>query len=642
MDNLDLGLKSQNEEDRSTKSTPEKMNGFTKIYVGNLPRGVDKDTLENFMSQFGEIERCAIIARTTKNPYAFVTFKEESSYAAALEANGTVFENETLVINKHYPTKEAEDGTREFQRTIYVGNVPRGMSQMELEKAIFDAINPIQANFRTHHTSRGRHHEGMKLIKTGEPGNNADLKICGFLVFKSLAEAEEAGNILYDLELEGEKLIVEFSKGRKMHEYRANACRIVHIGKIPHSVTEEDIRCKFRLYGELTQVRLITDRKTGLSKGYGFLDFKNPADAQHAISVLSGTKWDGKEFAVEFEKNEKRRCEGERTRRYDNRPFRRKRSFSPDRRRKRQRPLTPRRRSPSSRRETRIRGSPQNNIYNYAVEREPLRLSYNNDSAGGAETTLFVSNLPSAPEHRVRYLLEQLAGPMVVFRKEGSDGWLTYEDHRYAMAAHDILRDHKIEGIRLVVEVLDSRPNNIGRENRTWNDDFRSIQEPDRPNSYKDPYLSERKYDDHPPKRARTSGAVEGKILFVGNLIYETSKAELANIFDKYGPIESVKLPTKDGKSTRYGFIHYIYPEDAAIAQRELDGTLIRGRRIRVEISISKNKPRGDSFVKKSRYDASPRIKIEQGSNHFGGTANSRERRMNKGRDTWIRPVDRQ
>lgn len=654
MDNLDIGLdKSQNEDSRSPESRPDK---FTKIYVGNLPMRISKEPLKEFMSQFGEIERCVIVSRGSKSPYAFLTFKNESSYEAALAANGIILENETLVINKHYPTKESEDGTKEFQRTIFIGNVPRGMSQDDLEKTIFTAIHPIQANFRTHHTLRSGNQPGMKLIKTGDSDTNPDIKMCAFLVFRSLAEAEEAGNILSDVELGDEKFIVEFSKGRKMGQYRENQCRIIHIGNIPLTATEEEITRKFRLYGELTNVRLISDRSTGLSKGYAFLDFRKPADAQHAVTVLTGTKWDGQEFIVHFEKNAKRRTENERRRsgRSDNRPFRRKRSFTPERRRKRQRSLSPRRRSSSPRR---TRGASRD-IYNYNVTPERR---YNNDQSrpsynsgvptDGNEVTLFVSNLPNAAEHRVRYLLEQLAGPMVLFRKEGLDGWLTYEDHRCAMVAHDILRDHKIEGIRLVVEVLESRPSSRGaddgfrlrqptlpkllprepnhsiRESRGWSDDLSGRREPDRKNSHEDPYI-ERKYNDHPPKRARTADHVVGNKLFLGNLSLELSKADLTRLFNKYGQIESVKLPTKEGKSTRYGFVNYIYPEDASRAQRDLDGYMLKGRPLRVEISTSKarlgnNRPRNTS--------SRPRERQGRG----------RGRRSRAGHDIWVRDPEK-
>lgn len=309
-------------------------------------------------------------------------------------------------------------------------------------------------------------------------------------------------------------------------------------------------------------------------------------------------------------------------------------------------------------------GGSREGIYNHSIDRpletEPVRRPYDYDPAGGKESTLFVSNLPSAPEHRVRYLLEQLAGPMVVFRKEGSDGWLTYEDHRCAMLAHDILRDHKIEGIRLVVEVLDRRsssgrvddlfrhpprelgPGNLGRDTRSWNDDYPMRGEPDRLDSFVDPYIPERKYNDHPHKRARASGDVEGNKLFVGNLRFETTKGELADIFGKFGPIDTVKLPTKDGKSTRYGFVHFSFPGDAAVAQREMNGITLHGRRIRVEISTSKPRSTMGSPAKKSRYDANPRIKDEHGGGQFGRLPNSRRTRKNKARDIWIRPADRQ
>merc|ERR550534_1245454 len=82
---------------------------------------------------------------------------------------------------------------------------------------------------------------------------------------------------------------------------------------------------------------------------------------------------------------------------------------------------------------------------------------------GGGETTLFVSNLPNAADHKVRFLLEQLTGPMVQFKKEGPDGWLKYENMECAKIAHDMLREHRIQGIRLVVEIVGENDQSVGQ-----------------------------------------------------------------------------------------------------------------------------------------------------------------------------------
>merc|ERR1719320_1736691 len=152
----------------------------------------------------------------------------------------------------------------------------------------------------------------MVEISTGGKSSE-QLQMFAFLVFKSLADAEKAVLILYDLEVEGKNFLVEFSKGRKMSKYRENTIRTVHIGNIAWSVTEEDIRRKFRLFGELSSVRLISDRETGKSKGYAFLDFSNGADAEHAVTVFSGTTWMDRNWKVQLEQKERRRNEIERT-----------------------------------------------------------------------------------------------------------------------------------------------------------------------------------------------------------------------------------------------------------------------------------------------------------------------------------------
>jgi len=652
MNNLDLG------EEDGDLSSRERNTAQIKVYVGNLPGSITIERVREFMSQFGNVLSLNLINRNPNKVFAFIEYAETKSYKAAIAANGIKLENRSLVINRHYPTSQAEDGSKEFQRTIFVGNVPLGMDSDYLKKVVFDAISPIQADFRTHRQEASQKNtKGMKLIKTD---NGPEFKIFAFLVFRTMEETFKAGNILFDIELEGQKPIVEFSKGRKMHQYRANQVRILHVSNLAYSIDKEQLTNRFRLFGELVEVRLIRDRNTGQSKGYGFLEFRSPADAEHAVTVLSGVKWMGRDMVVQLEANEKRRIEeeqmglqggmgmggiggmcmggmgmgmgmglgmgpgpgpGPRRPRFDGGMF----NMGPNFPSQDMSPRFNRMRTPQNDFNFGAEAGPgpfnAPNTFNApSIDRIDRTMINRTVENNGTETTLFVSNLPNAADHKVRFLLEQLTGPMVNFKKEGPDGWLTYEDMQCAKLAHDMLREHRIQGIRLVVEILGendlstaSRPvlrrppiggaSDIGN---TWSEklhlDGGSGGGMWGGNRNQAPSL----------KRPRSSEQeTSGSKLFVGNLTFDISKIDLHMLFSKYGNIQQIYLPTKEGNPSGYGFVVFNSPEDASRAQRMMNGYHLGGRRLRVEQATSKGpKDEGGGSAKKPHLENGGGVRV--------------------------------
>lgn len=72
----------------------------------------------------------------------------------------------------------------------------------------------------------------------------------------------------------------------------------VYIGNLPYSVTEDRLRELCGEFGEITYARVITDRRTGRSKGFGFVEFSTPEAAQAAIEALHGTTLEERELVV--------------------------------------------------------------------------------------------------------------------------------------------------------------------------------------------------------------------------------------------------------------------------------------------------------------------------------------------------------
>lgn len=70
------------------------------------------------------------------------------------------------------------------------------------------------------------------------------------------------------------------------------------VGGIPFATTEEELQELFAQHGEVSSVRIITDKFTGRSRGFGFVEMASPEDAQKAIEALHETELGGRTIAV--------------------------------------------------------------------------------------------------------------------------------------------------------------------------------------------------------------------------------------------------------------------------------------------------------------------------------------------------------
>jgi RNA recognition motif-containing protein len=70
------------------------------------------------------------------------------------------------------------------------------------------------------------------------------------------------------------------------------------VAKLPQNVTSERLKAMFESYGSVIDAKVITDRDTGMSKCYGFVEMATEEAAREAIDRLNGTEMDGKEVLV--------------------------------------------------------------------------------------------------------------------------------------------------------------------------------------------------------------------------------------------------------------------------------------------------------------------------------------------------------
>lgn len=69
----------------------------------------------------------------------------------------------------------------------------------------------------------------------------------------------------------------------------------IFVGNLPWSVKDSDLEAKFSEFGKVLSARVVSDKFTGRSRGFGFVDMED-ADAEKAIAAMNGQNWEGRDI----------------------------------------------------------------------------------------------------------------------------------------------------------------------------------------------------------------------------------------------------------------------------------------------------------------------------------------------------------
>ena len=83
----------------------------------------------------------------------------------------------------------------------------------------------------------------------------------------------------------------------------------IYVGNLPWSSTSASLQTLFSAHGTVTSAEVITDRETGRSRGFGFVEMGSDDDCQRAIEALNGQEVDGRAITVN-EARERAPCSG--------------------------------------------------------------------------------------------------------------------------------------------------------------------------------------------------------------------------------------------------------------------------------------------------------------------------------------------
>ena len=86
--------------------------------------------------------------------------------------------------------------------------------------------------------------------------------------------------------------------------------RKLYVGNLAYNVTEDSLSAKMSEFGRVESVKIIMDRDSGQSKGFGFVEMSTDSEAHAAIDGLNGTDFDGRPLKVNEAKPQERSSRG--------------------------------------------------------------------------------------------------------------------------------------------------------------------------------------------------------------------------------------------------------------------------------------------------------------------------------------------
>jgi RNA recognition motif-containing protein len=72
----------------------------------------------------------------------------------------------------------------------------------------------------------------------------------------------------------------------------------IYVGNLPYSIRDDDLQQHFARFGQVASAKVMVDRDTGRSKGFGFVEMSSGDEAQAAIRGMSGQSFDGRALVV--------------------------------------------------------------------------------------------------------------------------------------------------------------------------------------------------------------------------------------------------------------------------------------------------------------------------------------------------------
>ncbi|ETE58113.1 Nucleolin, partial [Ophiophagus hannah] len=275
-----MGLETKLEKAKSKESLWEnkKEREARTIFVKNLAYSVTQDELH---AAFEEAVEVRLVSKDGNSKgIAYIEFKSEADAEKALEKQGMEIDGRPIVLD--YVGEKSQQDSRKpgkgtpsggESKTLVVNNLSYDATEESLQE-VFEKASAIR----------------IPQNNQGRPKGYA------FVDFATAEDAKEAMNSCNNTEIEGRTIRLEFSNSGGQNR---NTNIKGGFSRLSEETTEETLRESF---DSCIGARIVTDRDTGSSKGFGFVDFSSTEDAKAAKEAMEDGEIDGNKVTLDFAK----------------------------------------------------------------------------------------------------------------------------------------------------------------------------------------------------------------------------------------------------------------------------------------------------------------------------------------------------
>jgi nucleolin len=140
----------------------------------------------------------------------------------------------------------------------------------------------------------------VRIVTDRESGRS---KGFGFVTFETDEEANNAASELDGAEIDGRNIKVESATAESGGSRRQNnnpKSNKLFIASLSWDVDEDTLRSAFEKFGTIASVKIVTDRDTGKSRGFGFVEYENADAAESAMAEMNGQEIMGRNIRIDF------------------------------------------------------------------------------------------------------------------------------------------------------------------------------------------------------------------------------------------------------------------------------------------------------------------------------------------------------
>jgi len=270
----------------SQRDPSVRKSGAGNIFIKNLDPEIGAKELHDTFSAFGNILSCKVSLDENgqSKGYGFVHFESESSAKKAIsKVNGMIMGSKTVYVGPFVAKKERLKKNEHSWTNVYVKNLDPNTSVEDLTK-MFEKFGSITSAYIQEEDgeSKGfgfinfeKHEDAKACVADSEEENMKNQDGVPLYVGRAQKKSERKAELQKKFEL---------LKVERMTKYQGIN---LYIKNIEDTVDEERLKKEFAPFGTIKSVKIMTDDK-GNNKGFGFVCFSTPEEAQHAITEMNG------------------------------------------------------------------------------------------------------------------------------------------------------------------------------------------------------------------------------------------------------------------------------------------------------------------------------------------------------------------